>query len=188
VSNEQIIAVDVETTGVNPTTDDVIEIGAVRLHPRTLETIDEFTVALFPSVPVSPEAASVNGYSDEEWRRRGAQECRLVAWDLFNDWVGKVAAPVTWLACNAQFDASFIGPHVKHEQSYRLIDVHSVFRAYCHVAGLEFEYYAGGYQRKVLGIHNPSKHKALPDARMAADLYREMVRRFTIQASATKTT
>ena len=57
------IAFDLETTGIQPKTDAVIEIGAVRFHGN--KTVGTFCTLINPGRPIPPEASAVNGITDD---------------------------------------------------------------------------------------------------------------------------
>ncbi|MFA7257140.1 MAG: 3'-5' exonuclease [Kiritimatiellales bacterium] len=57
------IAFDLETTGIQPKTDAVVEIGAIRF--RGTEVIETFCSLINPGRPIPPEASAVNGITDE---------------------------------------------------------------------------------------------------------------------------
>lgn len=57
------IAFDLETTGIQPKTDAVVEIGAVRF--RGTEVVETFCTLINPGRPIPPEASAVNGITDD---------------------------------------------------------------------------------------------------------------------------
>ena len=57
------IAFDLETTGIQPKTDAIIEIGAVRFHGN--KTVGTFCTLINPGRPIPPEASAVNGITDD---------------------------------------------------------------------------------------------------------------------------
>lgn len=57
------IAFDLETTGIQPKTDAVVEIGAVRF--REAQPAEMFCTLINPARPIPPEASAVNGITDE---------------------------------------------------------------------------------------------------------------------------
>ena len=59
----KFIAFDLETTGINPKTDAIVEIGAVRFDGP--EPVDTFCTLVNPGRPIPPGASAVNGITDE---------------------------------------------------------------------------------------------------------------------------
>jgi DNA polymerase-3 subunit epsilon len=57
------IAFDLETTGIQPKNDAVVEIGAVRF--RAAEPVETFSTLINPGRPIPPEASAVNGITDD---------------------------------------------------------------------------------------------------------------------------
>ena len=59
----EFIAFDLETTGIQPKTDAIVEIGAVRFEGS--EPVGRFSTLINPGRPIPPEASAVNGITDE---------------------------------------------------------------------------------------------------------------------------
>lgn len=59
----EFIAFDLETTGIQPKTDAIVEIGAVRFDGA--EPVETFSTLVNPGRPIPPEASAVNGITDE---------------------------------------------------------------------------------------------------------------------------
>lgn len=57
------IAFDLETTGIQPKTDAIVEIGAVRFN--NAKPVETFCTLINPGRPIPPEASAVNGITDE---------------------------------------------------------------------------------------------------------------------------
>lgn len=62
-----LLVLDTETGDLDPRTSSLIEIAALATDERG-EVVDSFEVRVRPSLPVSAEAARVNGYTPEGWR------------------------------------------------------------------------------------------------------------------------
>ena len=62
-----VVFVDVETTGLDPEKDSVIQIGVVRTDYTGVEIKDRLSVKVLPTTQVHPQAAAVNGYTREAW-------------------------------------------------------------------------------------------------------------------------
>ncbi len=54
---------DLETTGLNPEKDEIIEISGLKI--RTGQIADRFTTLVNPGRPIPPDAARINGITDE---------------------------------------------------------------------------------------------------------------------------
>lgn len=93
------IAFDLETTGIQPKTDAVVEIGAVRF--RGTEVAETFCTLINPGRPIPPEAAAVNGITDE----MVADQPRIEA-VLSN--LAEFCGELPLVAHNAPFDFKFL--------------------------------------------------------------------------------
>ena len=59
-----LIIFDIEATGVNPRTDRIIELSAMKLHPD--QSRETHTVRVNPGVPIPPESANIHGITDAD--------------------------------------------------------------------------------------------------------------------------
>jgi len=103
----KLAIVDLETTGLNPAKDEIIEIGAVLVSWPELEEkdVDSFETRVKPSplVTVTPEAAKVNGYNLIDWDYAP----RLSdIWGAFKFYLGGKNTAI--LAQNVTFDWGFL--------------------------------------------------------------------------------
>jgi len=57
------VAIDIETTGLTPVVDRIVEIGAIRFRGDDL--FDTFEALVDPGMPISPGASAVNGITDD---------------------------------------------------------------------------------------------------------------------------
>lgn len=74
--------VDVETTGLSPWRDEIVELAALlfafeRATGQICGVVDEYTGLREPSVPISPEAARVNGITPEMVRGQRLDQARV---------------------------------------------------------------------------------------------------------------
>ena len=107
----EFIAFDLETTGLDPNTDAIIEIGAVRM--RGDQVLEHYSTFADPGHPLSPKTVSLTSITDE--MVRGAPKPAQAVAD-FLAWAGDTPL----VAHNAEFDTGFV-------------------RAYCQRAGREFD-------------------------------------------------
>lgn len=71
-ADRPLVALDVETTGVDPATDRIVEVAVVTLDP-TGEPTDTYCTIVNPGVPVPDEAAAVHGITTERARLEGVE-------------------------------------------------------------------------------------------------------------------
>lgn len=101
VAPETMVAVSLETTGLNPLQDRITEVGAVRFdYEGTL--LDTFWEQANPGVPIPEHIRKITGVTDEKVAE--ARPPEEVAHD-FLVWAG----PEVWLAAHSgEFEAAFL--------------------------------------------------------------------------------
>lgn len=158
--------VDVETTGLNPLRERVIEIGVLLLDPA-LELEGSWSTLINPERHVT--ASHVHGIYDAD----------LIAAPLFRDVTDQLTALLEgriFVAHNAHFDQDFINREFARARLYHtiygtnLVDTLDQSRIYCPPGSHSL---LGLAQR--LGLATQQDHRALSDARIAADLLRYYV-------------
>lgn len=93
------IAFDLETTGIQPKNDAIVEIGAVRFNGSAV--VETFCTLINPGRPIPPEASAVNGITDDMVADKPSIEKVL----------GKLAdfcGDLPLVAHNASFDFKFL--------------------------------------------------------------------------------
>ncbi len=103
---DEYVVFDIETTGLNPKTCHIIEIGAVRM--RHGEIIDTFSTFVNPGEPLTPQIIDLTGIKDEMLKDAPGPAEALRAFKEF-------AGDTPLAAHNASFDMSFI---LKHGEAY----------------------------------------------------------------------
>ncbi|MCL2403528.1 MAG: exonuclease domain-containing protein, partial [Coriobacteriia bacterium] len=96
---EEICVLDVETTGISPVYESIIEIAIARM--RGPEIIDEYNVYVNPGKPIPREITELTGISDKDVA--DAPQIGDIASDI-RDFIGDCDI----LAHNASFDRSFV--------------------------------------------------------------------------------
>ncbi|WP_103110243.1 3'-5' exonuclease [Brevibacillus reuszeri] len=113
IAPEIVTVIDIETTGLDPATDHITEIAAIRaeiitdtpgLAYREIGRFQTF-VALPPGVEIPPEITELTGIKTEDLRGAPRKTDALVTLHSF-------AFGTTVVAHNAPFDISFIDPVV----------------------------------------------------------------------------
>ena len=96
-----IVAFDLETTGLDPSVDKIIEIGAVKLYPDG--TTEEFSTLVNPEIPIPFRVRQLTGIDNN--MVLGAPPAKKAVAD-FLDFIG--GDDVLLAAHNASFDVGFI--------------------------------------------------------------------------------
>ena len=152
-----LVAFDLETTGLNPKTDAIIEIGAVRFSEKRVE--DEFSMLINPGRSIPSFITQLTRISNE--MVRGAPNIHDVLGE-FEAFVGD--APV--IGHNVQFDLSFMKPHnLLHYNTP--IDTYELAAVLLPSAGR----YKLGALSNLLGIPLTNAHRALDDAKATQGVF-----------------
>lgn len=152
-----IVALDIETTGLDPRSDTIIEIGAVRFSGARVE--GEWTTLVNPGRPIPSFITQLTGISNE--MVRNAPPLRAVLQELV-DFVGD--APV--VGHNVRFDLSFLQQnHIL--MTNEVLDTYELASVLMPTAG---RYNLGALGQR-MGVLLPATHRALDDARVTHAIY-----------------
>ncbi|MBT7191155.1 MAG: 3'-5' exonuclease, partial [Anaerolineae bacterium] len=152
-----LVAFDLETTGLNPKSDAIIEIGAIRFNEKRVE--DEFSMLINPGRSIPSFITQLTNISNE--MVRGAPNIHDVLGE-FEAFVGD--APV--IGHNVRFDLGFV-------QQYDLlthniaIDTYELAAVMLPSAGR----YKLGALSQSLGIPLFNAHRALDDAKATQGVF-----------------
>lgn len=152
-----LVALDLETTGLNPHNDAIIEIGLVRFNENRIEA--EWTSLVNPGQAIPAFITQLTGITNEMVRKAPPLS------DVFQtmlDFIG--TSPV--VGHNVQFDLSFI----KGERYLPYNDVVDTFDLAA-VLFPTFSRYNLGALAQYLGIILRNAHRALDDARTTSSVY-----------------
>lgn len=121
-----LIAVDVETTGLDSLTSSIVSIGAVHISSGGYFYIE---CRPWEGAEVRDEALKVNGFTREYLDVLETTEAQAVA--MFQDWARGFTTNPIMLAHNSAFDKSFVSAackrgEVKNSFNFRTVDVHSI--------------------------------------------------------------
>jgi DNA polymerase III epsilon subunit family exonuclease len=166
MSSRTWVALDLETTGLSPENDRIVEIGAVRFDASGCE-LESFERLVNPLRPSNPRARAVHGIDDAELAR--APTARLIL-PAFLDFLGDVDA-TTLLAHNASFDAAFLGSELaRHGHTmpgHGVVDTLALARrGLPHLPSHRLD----GLARH-LGLDPYGPHRALADSRRVMGLW-----------------
>jgi DNA polymerase-3 subunit epsilon len=162
------IVFDTETTGLDPKSDRIVEIGCVELFNH-VPTGRHFHVYLNPEMAMAEDAFRIHGLSDEFLKDQPVFAAKV---DEFLEFVGDA----TLIAHNAAFDVSFFKEELarlnRPSLSNEIIDTVLVAREKHPGARVSLDALCKHY-----GIDNSKRtlHGALLDSEILAEVYLELI-------------
>lgn len=177
-----LIAIDVETTGLNPAVDTILSIGVVTSTGATFRRyVHPPRTWLGTRKKVAAGASKVNGYTPALWTQRGAVEEAEAAASLFL-FLGTVKKEGARrpLAHNAGFDRAFLDNLTRRTG----IAFNIGHRWECSMAALSYAQRAGiaptgpctlDHLAHISGQPRPQIHDALADAQVCLIGYQHLV-------------
>lgn len=159
-----LVSLDIETTGIDPERDAILEIGVVKFNGDDI--LEEWSAIVNPNRDIPPKIIELTGITPEMVRTEG-----IGLWDALRETQRVVgAAPI--IGHNIQFDLGFL----RKQRLFTTNDSIDTFE----LAGILVPH-AGRYSLSslgtALGIDIGDSHRALDDARTAFHLYRKIFER-----------
>jgi DNA polymerase-3 subunit epsilon/ATP-dependent DNA helicase DinG len=156
IHEDTLIALDLETTGVNSKTDHIIEVGAVKFVDG--KQVDTFSALVNPKRKLSSFIVGLTGITQDEVDS-------APDWDDVKSDVADFIAGVPIIGHNVGFDASFLRSHgVKPDGLYDTMSMAEIALP----AGPE---YSLGRLSQRFGFSHDNPHRALSDALVTRDLF-----------------
>jgi DNA polymerase-3 subunit epsilon/ATP-dependent DNA helicase DinG len=156
-----IVAIDIETTGLDDQNDAITEIGAVRFNGRRVES--EWTTLVNPGRAIPPFITQLTGITNE--MVRNAPPIKAVTNQLA-DFVGN--APV--IGHNVRFDLGFL-QRQGILRANEALDTYELASVLMPTAGR----YNLGALGQAMGVLLPATHRALDDARVTHAIYVKLI-------------
>lgn len=162
----EYVAFDLETTGLSPKMDRIVEIGAIRFGHDGRE-LGSFQSLVNPGRPSSPGARAVHGIDDAALVVAESAE-RVIP--RFLEFLG-TPERTTLLAHNAAFDAGFLGAELARLgqpwPEFKVVDtLHLARKVRPDLRSHRLEIMSGLY-----GISKQGMHRALGDSRRVMELF-----------------
>lgn len=165
------VAYDIETTGLNPKFDSIIEIGAVRVHDGEItESFRHFAKPFKQGI--TSEVEKLTGITPDMVKE--ADEM----WTVFNEFADFIGEDILVGFNNRLFDNLFLkragryANRILSNKSFDVMDYGDKFKEQLRSDGKHFslEKLSG-----LLGIENPQTHRALADAETTARVYLKLL-------------
>jgi DNA polymerase-3 subunit epsilon len=168
---QDLLFVDTETTGLDPTKHELLEVAAIRTSPDGQTIIKTYEAKLKPLhiETAEPKALQVNNYKPEEWTDE-----KCTAPETVVDNLQKMAGNTVLVGQNVSFDEGFLTPlftrlGMKAPWGYHKVDtVALAWPLFCYtpMEGLSLEKVC-----RFLGVAEMPKHRALADAMACREIY-----------------
>ena len=163
------IAFDTETTGLDPASGRIVEIGAVKFDRRGV--IARYNVLINPEMPMPEEAGKVNGITDEMLKDKP-----LIA-AVFPDFFDFIGMGVL-VAHNAPFDINYVNAELKRAGKTPLTNKVVDTRIFAKEVFPGLSSYALQDLAVQFGITALAAHRAEDDARVCMELFEKILSRF----------
>ncbi|MGB9669274.1 MAG: exonuclease domain-containing protein, partial [Anaerolineales bacterium] len=152
-----LVALDIETTGLDPEKDRIIEIGAIRFNNNRIEK--EFHTLINPGRPLPPFITQLTGITDQMLVK--APSIQKILPEL-KDFIGYDAI----LGHSIKFDLSFLKKY-QIGVNNKAVDTYEIASVLCPT----LTRYSLSALAQHFGIILPATHRALDDARVTRALY-----------------
>ncbi len=166
--------IDIETTGLDFTKHEIIEIGAVITTPK-LKVIEKFELKIKPKKIKNAEPISlkITHYNKEDWKGAfSLEEAMKILSEKVKDCI--------MVGQNVSFDSLFLEYNfaklkIKNTMHYHKLDTISIAWAKFHKTR-DFEHFSLRDMCKLFGIKNERPHSALSDAYATYELYKKLMK------------
>ena len=170
-SFDSFVAFDLETTGKHPSTDAIIEIGAIRVVNGEIKETKEFVFQEF----VKPFKQSVPSFVTELTgiTKEDVKDARQM-WEVVPDFMKFVGDDILVGYNSVNFDGQFIqraGRYSNQIYTNKHFDVWRYANELKDIIGYKGENFKLGTVGDFLGIKNPKAHRALADAITTARIF-----------------
>ena len=156
IHEDTLVALDLETTGVNSSNDHIIEVGAVKFVGD--KQVDTLSTLVNPNRKLSSFIVGLTGINQQDVDS-------APQWDEVKEEVADFIAGVPIIGHNVGFDASFLRSHgVKPDGLYDTMSMAEIALPY----GPE---YSLGRLSQRFGFSHDDPHRALSDALVTRDLF-----------------
>lgn len=163
ISHTPFVVVDLETTGLEPNLDCIVEIAAVMVVNG--EIVDEKTTLVNPGVFVPQVTTDITGITTEMLKDQPRFE------DVVDDYLGFMGTESVFTAHNADFDFAFFNSHLRRMGRSELPNPYLCTFKLAKAVHPNLARYGLGALTEVFGVELPQAHRAIHDARATAQLF-----------------
>ena len=162
ISQTPFVVVDLETTGLQPNLDCIVEIAAVKVLDGVI--VDEKTTLVHPGIFVPQETTDITGITTEMLRGQPVFE------DVVDEYLRFLGSDGVFVAHNADFDFGFFNSHLRRMNRGELQNPSLCTFKLAKTVHPNLSKYGLGALAEVFGVELPQAHRAIHDARATAHL------------------
>lgn len=163
------VAFDTETTGLDPASGRIVEIGAIKFDKQGI--VARYNVLINPEMPMPEEAGKVNGITDAMLADKP-----LIA-EVFPDFLAFIGNGIL-VAHNAPFDINYVNTELKRIEKPALTNKTVDTRIFAKEVFSGLASYALQDLAVQFGITALEAHRAEDDARVCMELFQHILNRF----------
>lgn len=153
------VIIDLETTGLDPINDKIIEIGAIRIGKE----IEEYSTIIRQEINIPEKIRDLTGISDEDIKKGKVEE---IAINELIDFIGED----TLVGYNINFDIKFINEALNRQEKSKVKNMTYDVMKYVKNDKLFLKNYKLETVVKEYGIDETVPHRAIGDARITQNL------------------
>jgi DNA polymerase III subunit epsilon len=169
---ERWIALDLETTGLDPVNDRIIEIGAVAIHRGNIELNDFFHRVLATSGEVKAENRVVHGVTAKEQYDGSATHDAL---DALVAWMGDAPLVGFFTEFDVKFLRTALASHLGKGKAKHFASQHIDVARIAPIVFPEMKAKSLGEWSAALRLPIHKQHRALADALATAHLFQRII-------------
>lgn len=168
IQQTPFIIVDLETTGLEPNLDSIVEIAAVKVLNG--EVIDEKTHLVNPHVFVPQETTDITGITTEMLKDAPRFE------EVVDEYIAFFGDSGVFVAHNVEFDYGFFNSHLRRLERTELGNPYLCTFKLAKTVHPNLPRYGLGALTETFNIDLPQAHRAIHDARATAELFIKFTR------------
>ncbi len=168
ISQTPFIIVDLETTGLEPNLDSIVEIGAVKVVNG--EIVEEMSTLVHPGIFVPQETTDITGITTEMLIGQPKFE------EVIQGYLDFLGSDGVFVAHNAEFDFGFFNSHLRRMNKPELQNPYVCTFKLAKAVHPNLARYGLGALVEVFGIELPQAHRAIHDARATAHLFTKFLK------------
>lgn len=163
ISNTSFVVVDLETTGLEPNLDNIVEIAGVKVVNGQI--VEEWDTLVNPGIFVPQETTDITGITTEMLR----ESPRFL--DVIDDFLKFLGNESVFVAHNVEFDRGFVNSHLRRHEMAELKNPYLCTFKLAKLVHPNLARYGLGALTEVFEVDLPQAHRAIHDARATAQLF-----------------